>query len=301
MLILTAEAIWGFHMYKKAGVTLFLFLSIFFIISPTRVVIGSFCGPHSVLAPDEYCTFCPFIKVGEGDAIIDLSWDALGPGMSGLPTPSMVGDYYFYFREGRLYYLGNTTGAYDLLYVFRDGLWYLSDGRVIYPKKPCIVENVTIPEKIRVELCPCSNVSIESKSYPVILNGSTLQIVGITSTGSIELPPLKNPAYTIELPENLSINLPPNATLRAVPLDGDLLIYTRPTRFDTPLNWNEVRVFYYDGRTLEVLNFTKAFKNRLPLCETLPKKKGNVVIYKFVLGIVLFGLITWKIWKIRQR
>ncbi|WP_297500263.1 hypothetical protein [Thermococcus sp.] len=285
-------------MYKKAGVILFL-LSLF-IISPTYVI-GSFCGPHSVLAPNEYCTFYPFIKVGEDDAIIDLSWDALGPGMSGLPTPSMVGDYYFYFKDGRLYYLGNSTGAYDLLYVFHDGLWYLSDGRVIYPEKPCIVENVTIPKDIRGELCPCSNVSVKSKSYPVILNGSTLQIVGIISASSIELPPLKNPTYTIELPENLSINLPPNVTLKAVPLGGGFLIYTHPTRFDTPLNWNEVRVFYYDGRTLEVLNFTEAFKNRLPLCETLPRKKGNVVAYEFVLGTVLLGLIIWKIREIMRR
>ncbi|WP_297468818.1 hypothetical protein [Thermococcus sp.] len=261
---------------------------------------GSICGPHPVLAPDEYCTFYPFIKTGEGDAIIDLSWDALGPGMSGLPTPSMVGDYYFYFKDGRLYYLGNSTGAYDLFYVFHDGLWYLSDGRVIYPEGPCIVENVTIPEKIKGELCLCSNVSIKSKSYPVILKGSTLQIVGIAPPGSIELPPLKNLTYMIELPENLSIDLPPNVTLRATPLDGGFLIYTQPMRFDTPLNWSEVRVFYYDGRTLRILNFTEAFKNRLPLCETPPRKKGNVA-YGFALGTVLLGLMVWKIREIRQR
>ncbi|WP_297510314.1 hypothetical protein [Thermococcus sp.] len=285
----------------KWKVALSILWVMLFVATPLAYAIGSLCGPHSVLAPDEYCTFYPLVKTGEDDAIIDLSWDALGPGMSGLPTPSMVGDYYFYFKDGRLYYLGNSTGAYDLLYVFHDGLWYLSDGRVIYPEKPCIVENVTIPKDIRGELCPCSNVSIKSKSYPVILNGSTLQIVGIISASSIELPPLKNPTYTIELPENLSINLPPNVTLRAVPLGGGFLIYTHPTRFDTPLNWNGVRVLYYDGRTLEVLNFTEAFKNRLPLCETLPRKKGNVVAYEFVLGTVLLGLIIWKIREIMRR
>ncbi len=272
-----------------------------FVATPLTYATGSTCGPHPILAPNEYCTFYPFIKTGEDDAIIDLSWDALGPGMSGLPTPSMVGDYYFYFKGGRLYYLGNTTGAYDLLYVFHDGHWYLSDGRVIYPKGPCVVENVTISEKIKGELCPCSNVSLKSKSYPVILKGSTLQIVGITPAGSIELPPLKNLTYTIELPGNLSINLPPNVTLKAVSLGYGFLIYTRPARFDAPLNWSEVRVLYYDGRTLEVLNFTEAFKNRLSLCETLPRKKGNVVVYGFVLGTALFSLMMWKIMKIRRR
>ena len=169
-----------------------------FVATPLAYVTSSICSPHPVLAPDEYCTFYPFIKTGEGDAIIDLSWDALGPGMSDLPTPSMVGDYYFYFKDGRLYYLGNSTGTYDLFYVFHDGFWYLSDGRVIYPEGPCIVE------------------------------------------------------------------------------------------------------IYYDGRTLRILNFTEAFKNRLPLCETSPRKKGNVA-YGFALGTVLLGLMVWKIREIRRR
>lgn len=118
----------------------------------------------------------------------------------------------------------------------------------------------------------------------MILKGFTLQIVGIASPGSIELLPLENPTYTIELPENLSIDLPPNVTLRATPLGGGFLLYTRPMRFDTPLNWDEVRVFYYDGKTLRSLNFTEAFKNRLPLRETLPRKRRNVVAYGFALG-----------------
>ena len=135
----------------------------------------------------------------------------------------------------------------------------------------------------------------------MILNGSTLQIVGVTSPDSIELPLSKNLTYTIRLPKNVSFSIPPNVTLRAVFLKKGVLIYTRPRTFDTPLNWSEVRVLYYDGRTLEVLNFTRAFKNRLPLCETLPKKKENVVSYEFVLGISSLGLGMWKIWKIRQR
>ncbi|WP_099211048.1 hypothetical protein [Thermococcus henrietii] len=261
--------------------------------------IGSLCGPHSVLAPTEYCTFYPFIKVGHNDAIIDLSWDALGPGMSGLPTPSMVGDYYFYFKDGRLYYLGNTTGAYELFYIFRDGRWYLSDGRVIYSEKPCIVGNVTIPEEIRKELCSCDNVSIKSKSYPVVLNGSTLKIIGVDFTYLIKVPPTGNLTLSLRLPENFSLELPPNVTLRAVFLGRGVLIYTRPGRYDTPLDWDEVRVLYYDGNRLEVLNFTRGFENRLPVCKSPTKgENGN----KFLLiGVLLLGVGALKIREIRRR
>ncbi|GAB6135270.1 hypothetical protein [Thermococcus prieurii] len=261
--------------------------------------IGSLCGPHSVLAPDEYCTFYPFIKVGHNDAIIDLSWDALGPAMGGSITPSMVGDYYFYFKDGRLYYLGNTTGAYELFYVFHDGLWYLSDRRVIYPERPCIVENVTIPKEIRKELCSCDNVSIKSKSYPVVLNGSTLEIIGVGPTDTIELPPSKNLTYTIRLPDNFSLELPSNVTLRVVFLGRGVLIYTRPERYDTPLSWNEVRVLYYNGNKLEVVNFTRAFKNRLPVCKNAPRKREN--LYLLIIGALLLGAGAPKLRKIRRR
>ncbi|WP_457741702.1 hypothetical protein [Thermococcus sp.] len=270
-----------------------------FVATPSAYATEALCGSHSVLAPDEYCTFYPFIKVGNNDAIIDLSWDALGPAMGGAITPSMVGDYYFYFRDGRLYYLGNTTGAYELFYVFHDGLWYLSDGRAIYPGKPCIVENVTIPSEIRNQLCPCSNVSIKSRSYPIILNGSTLQIIGVNFTGQIELPPSKNLTYTIKLPKNVSLSLPPNVTLRAVFLDRGVLVYTYPMRFDTPLSWSEVRVLYYNGRTLKVLNFTRALENRLPTCKSVPKEKGENV--PLIIGLLLLGAGAVKILRIRQR
>jgi len=282
-------------MYKKVGVMLFLLL---LFITPTYAL-GSFCGPHSVLAPTEYCTFYPFIKVGHNDAIIDLSWDALGPAMGGSITPSMVGDYYFYFKDGRLYYLGNTTGAYDLFYIFHDGLWYLSDGRAINPEGPCVINNVTIPEEIRKELCPCSNVSIKSKSYPVVLNGSTLEIIGVGSTDTIELPPSKNMTYTIRLPDNFSLELPPNVTLRAVFLGRGVLIYTRPERYDTPLSWEEVKVLYYDGNRLEVLNFTRAFKNRLPVCKNAPRKREN--LYLLIIGALLLGAGALKLRKIKRR
>ncbi|WP_367883878.1 hypothetical protein [Thermococcus peptonophilus] len=31
------------------------------------------------------------------------------------------GGYYFYFRDGKLYYLGSTTGAEELFYTFYRG------------------------------------------------------------------------------------------------------------------------------------------------------------------------------------
>ena len=80
-----------------------------------------------------------------------------------------------------------------------------------------------------------------------------------------------------------------------------VLIYTRPERYDTPLDWDEVKVIYYNGRTLKVLNFTRAFKNRLPVCESLPKKKGDTELYGLLLGTALLGLVIWKIREIRRR
>ncbi|SEV87066.1 hypothetical protein SAMN05216170_0530 [Thermococcus thioreducens] len=260
-------------MYKKVGVGLFLFLSLF-ITSPAYAI-GSFCGPSPVLAPTEYCTFYSFIKAGEDDAIIMLSWDALGPGMQGVPTPSMVGEYYFYFKDGRLYYLGNTTGAYELFYVFHNGLWYLSDGRAIDPDKPCIIENVTIPAEIRDELCPCGNVSIKSPSYPANFTGSLLQV----SDGST--------SYTIEVPANLSIPLPENVTLQAVFLEAGVLVYTRPQNPFVPLDWKDVAVFYYDGKTLRKLNFTKALEEGLPACQSTPNGDSMESYVILLFGAVL--------------
>jgi len=288
----------------KRKLSLFLTVSFFLLLLPSISADNAsipICGPHPNLGPTEYCSFGPLIKVGEDDAIIDLSWDAMSPGIQGLPTPDMVGDYYFYFKDGRLYYLGNTTGAYELLYVFHNGLWYLSDGKVIYPEKPCIVENVTIPKEIRPELCPCSNVSLKSKSYPAVLNGSTVEIIGVDFTPLIELPHMGNSTYVLRLPENLSLHLPPNVTLRAVFLGRGVLIYTYPMRFDTPLSWSELRVLYYDGRTLKVLNFTRAFKKGLPVCESLPEKRGDRITYELVLGTASLGLTVWKIREIRRR
>ncbi|WP_456394719.1 hypothetical protein [Thermococcus sp.] len=201
--------------------------------------------------------------------------------MQGVPTPSMVGEYYFYFKDGRLYYLGNTTGAYELFYVFHNGLWYLSDGRAVDPKGPCILKNITPPEEIRDKLCPCGNVSIKSPSYPANLTGSLLQV----SDGST--------SYKIEVPANLSISLPENVTLQAVFLGGSVLVYTRPQNPFVPLDWKDVAVFYYDGKTLRKLNFTKALEEELPACQSTPKG-DSMESYGFLLfGAVLVAVLAF--------
>jgi len=82
-------------------------------------------------------------------------------------------------------------------------------------------------------------------------------------------------------------------------LGRGVLIYTRPERYDTPLSWEEVRVLYYDGNRLEVLNFTRAFENRLPVCKSPTKgENGN----KFpLIGVLLLGVGALKIREIRRR
>lgn len=168
----------------KVGLVLFLLLPLSFL--PSALAAESLCGPTPVLALGEYCTFHPFIKIGEDDAIIMLSWGAMGPGMQGVPTPSMIGEYYFYFKEGKLYYLGNTTGLEEIRYTFHNGLWYLSDARAVDPEGPCILGNVIVPRELWSE----GNIPLGSPSYPVILNGSRLYV----STGET--------SYTITVPGN---------------------------------------------------------------------------------------------------
>ncbi len=230
--------------------TLWLTLSLFLLLLsiPPAHATGSLCGPNPVLAPTEYCTFYPLLKTGKDDAIITLSWDAQGPGMQGVPTPSMVGDYYFYFKDGKLYYLGSTLGAYELFYTYYRGLWYLSDGRVINPEKPCIVENITFPADIRGELCPCGNVSITSPAYPVSINGSRLYI----SNGNV--------SYTIDVPNSITLPISDNTTLRAVFLGKGALIYARPKNPFVPFGWRNLTVLYYNG-SLKLLNFTDALNH----------------------------------------
>ncbi|AHL22298.1 hypothetical protein [Thermococcus nautili] len=285
---------------NKRDNMLLLFVVLSFMCSPAYAS-GVTCGPHSVLAPGEYCSFATFVKAGNNDAIIVLSWSALGPGMSGLPTPSMVGDYYFYFKNGKLYYLGNTTGAYELFYELYKGVWYLSDGRAISPENLCMAENITIPKEIRPKLCSCDNVSIQSKFYPAVLNGSTLQILGVESPDLIEFPPSKNSTYSIQLPKNLSLSVPPNVTLRAVFLGKGVLVYTYPERFDSPLSWNELSILYYNGKTLEVLNLSEGLRERLPLCREAPSNSRDSLEYYWIaLGGVLVGLGLWKLRKAKE-
>ena len=235
-------------MYKMTTLGFIISLFLLLLLVPTTHAIGSLCGPNPVLAPGEYCTFHPFIKTGENDAVIMLSWDAQGLGMQGIPTPSMVGEYYFYFRDGKLYYLGNTTGGDEIFYTFYNGIWYLSDGRAIDPEKPCMMENIPHPGEIREKLCPCGNTSIASPSYPASINGSRLYI----SNGKV--------SYTIEVPGNITFPLSDNITLRAVFLRKGSLIYTWPSNPFVPLDWQNITVLYYNG-SLKLLNFTDALNH----------------------------------------
>ena len=266
----------------------FLLLVLLLFGIPSVHATEALCGPNPVLAPTEYCAFHPFIKAGENDAIIMLSWDALGPGMRGVPTPSMVGEYYFYSKDGNLYYLGNTTGAEELFYTFHEGLWYLSDGRAIDPEGPCILKNITPPEEIRDELCPCGNVSIKSPSYPVSINGSRLY----ASNGAV--------SYTIEVPGDVAIPALDNVTLRAVFLRKGVLIYTWPKNPFVLLDWGNVTVLYYDGSSLQRLNFTKALGRELPACplsEEIQKRPLEFYGVLFV-GIALVLVVVY--WRMRR-
>ncbi|WP_297518048.1 hypothetical protein [Thermococcus sp.] len=287
-LIHIVSAIWGFDMYNsmwRVGLVLFLLLPLSFL--PSALAAESLCGPHPVLGPTEYCSFAPFIKVGKDDAIITLSWDALGPGMQGVPTPSMVGEYYFYFKDGELYYLGNTSGAEGLFYTFYRGLWYLSDGRAIDPRGPCLIGDVIIPEEIRDELCPCGNVSIESSSYPVELNRSTLHV----SNGTV--------SYTIKLPDNMGIIVPTNTTLRAVFLEKGVLIYTRPKNPFVPLDWKNVTVLYYDESSLRRLNFTEGLRNELAPCRKVTgQNTKNSAELLGLAGVALILVLGY--WKVKR-
>ncbi|WP_175060163.1 hypothetical protein [Thermococcus sp. 2319x1] len=259
----------------KVGLVLFL-LSLSFLpfVSATR----SLCGPNPVLAPTEYCSFYPFIKAGEDDAIITLSWDALGPGMQGVPTPSMVGEYYFYFKDGRIYYLGNTIGGDELRYVFHNGLWYISNGMVINPEGPCIRRAMKLPSQI-VSAMRSENYSISSNDYPAYINGSKIY----TSNGSV--------SYVIEIPGNLSINIPDNVTLSSVFLRGGVLLFFRPENPFVPFGWENLTVLYYDGSFLWRLNFTKGIENSLPTCQEESLKFYGVLLTGIILVLVL---VYWK-------
>lgn len=279
-------------MYKKTSVlVLFLFLSLpeTASITASANVTEAICGPHSHVDPTEYCHFFTFIKAGKDDAIISLSWDDLGLGMDGVPTPSMVGDYYFYFKDGKLYYLGSTLGAEELFYTFHNCLWYLSDWRAINPKGPCILKNVTPPEKIKKKLCSCGeNISIKSPAYPVRVNGSRLYV----SNGNV--------SYVIEVPDNVTIPISKNVSLWATFLGKGVLIANDLNSLG-PFDWNNVTLLYYDGNSLYQLNLTEALRNRLPVCEgTASTCNGRsspywilpvAIILTLVLGLAYYGRI----------
>ncbi|KUH34541.1 hypothetical protein APY94_01610 [Thermococcus celericrescens] len=199
----------------------------------------------------------------------------------------MIGEYYFYFRDGRLYYLGNTTGAEELFYTFYRGFWYLSDGRAIDPRGPCLIGDVMIPEDIRNELCPCGNVSITSPSYPVEFNGSTLHV----SNGRV--------SYIIKVPDSVALHLPSNTTLRAVFLGEEALIYIRPQNPFVPLDWGNVTVLYYDGGSLRRLNFTEGLRNELPPCrKATGQNSKNSAKLLALAGVALILVLDY--WKVKK-
>ena len=63
-------------------------------------------------------------------------------------------------------------------------------------------------------------------------------------------------------------------------------MYTRPKNPFVPLDWKDVAVFYYDGKTLRKLNFTKAFEEELPACQSTPNGDSTEPY-----GILLFGAV----------
>ncbi|WP_456395146.1 hypothetical protein [Thermococcus sp.] len=265
-------------MYKKAALGFVLLFLLFLTVTPAYAT-EALCGPNPVLAPTEYCTFYPFIKAGEDDAIIMLSWDALGPGMQGIPTPSMVGEYYFYFKDGMLYYLGSTTGLEELRYVLHDNLWYISDGRAINPKKPCIRRVLMLPLGVTRSM-RSRKYLISSEDYPARINDSKIY----TSNGSV--------SYVIKIPSNLSINIPDNVTLRSVFLHGGVLLFLRPENSFVPFGWENVTVLYYDGNSLHMLNFTRALGSKLPTCqgEFLNSYPGGILL----IGIILILIVVYR-------
>ncbi|WP_258084208.1 hypothetical protein [Thermococcus thermotolerans] len=147
------------------------------------------------------------------------------------------------------------------------------------------MKNTTPPEEIRKKLCPCGNVSIESPSYPVNINGSSLYI----SNGAV--------SYTIEVPDDVVVTASSNVTLRAVFLRKGVLIYTKPKNPFVPFEWGNLTVLYYDGGSLRRLNFTEALRRELPACPPIGRiQRKSLEFYGVPLvGIVLvLVMVYWK-------
>ena len=156
------------------------------------------------------------------------------------------------------------------------------------PAGPCLIRDVIIPGEIKDELCPCGNVSIASPSYPVSINGSTLHV----SNGRV--------SYTIKVPDNITLHLPSNTTLRAVFLEKGALIYIRPKNPFVPLDWGNVTVLYYDGSSLWRLDFTEALGRELPACPLSEgiRKSSSEFYGVFFVGIVLVLVLAY--WRARR-
>jgi len=256
-----------------------------FVLFVTSLVVLAFsvsaqwaCTPDFNVA-GSYCSFAPFVKAGENDAIIALLWARMDARTVGNETDyhvGYVGAYYFYFNNGSLYYIGNVTGGRELRYVFYGGRWYLSDGHTIDPWEPCMKRVLLLPPNVR-GLFNSENYTLEGRDFPVLVNGSVLHVSG------------ENVSYTIPLPDNYTFHVPENATLQAVFLKNGVLIYARPKTVFVPFGWNNLTVLYYNGDSVQFLNFTEALNKPLPGCG------GNNAA---LLGVVLLGiallLLIWR-------
>lgn len=247
-------------MYKRLFLLLFL---VSFVLS-NAVSASDVCGPDFNVTW-AYCSFGPLIKVGGNDAMITLVWDRMDERLVGGEPyyyVGYVGEYYFYFKDGELYYITNLTGGDELRYVYHDNHWYLEEFAgnstfyVLDSKKPCLRKVTWLSPGIVKALC---NATFKSKSYPVRINGSMLHISNDEQSYSIKL-----------LHKNLTLpNLNDGEDLSAVFLREGVLIYTDHYGA-SEFEWNDVKVFYYDGHSLKPLNFTEALKRRLPVCNSNP-------------------------------
>ncbi|MDK2782546.1 MAG: hypothetical protein PWQ32_135 [Thermococcaceae archaeon] len=281
-------------MYKQLFTLLILVFSIF--VAPASAS-PDICGPDFNVTW-AYCDFFPLIKTGEDDAIITLVWDRMDERIVGNETDyyvGYVGDYYFYFKDGKIYYLGNTTGGDQLRYVFYNGKWYLgwcltnrSYREVIDPRVPCIERAVEFPPRV-VDAMKSKNYSLSSKYYPAYINGSKIY----TSNGSV--------SYVIDIPSNMSMNLPDNVALGAVFLRRGVLLFLYPENGLVYFDWGNLTVLYYDGSSLRRLNFTEGMKNTLPLCQKEPQTVNttpqgeSLKFYGILLAVaILVLLLGWK-------
>jgi hypothetical protein len=259
-------------------ISVLILLVTFLTLPALQVSAQSACTPDFNVA-GSYCSFVPFVKTGENDAIIALVWDRMDARTVGNETDyhvGYVGAYYFYLNNGSLYYIGNVTGGEELRYAFYAGRWYLSDGRSIDPMRPCMKRVLLPPSGVR-GLFNSGNCTLRSRDFPVLVDGSVLHVSS------------ENASYTIPLPDNSTFRLSEKVILRAVFLKNGVLIYARPKTVFMPFGWDNLTVIYYNGDSVQFLDFTEALNKPLPGCG------GNNAAF---LGVVLLGiallLLIWR-------